>query len=60
MPILSIADMPIFSYERISYITDSNIATKNVCRYADIRKKYQYADIADADINIGTPLVSLN
>ncbi len=26
-------------------------------RYADIEKKCRYADIADADINIGTPLV---
>ncbi len=25
-------------------------------RYADIEKKCRYADIADADINIGTPL----
>ncbi len=44
MPIL-----PIFSYQRISYIADS--------RYADIEKKCRYADIADADINIGTPLI---
>ncbi len=26
-------------------------------RYADIEKKCRYADIADADINIGTPLI---
>ncbi len=26
-------------------------------RYADIENKCRYADIADADINIGTPLV---
>ncbi len=26
-------------------------------RYADIEKKCRYADIADADINIGTPLL---
>ena len=26
-------------------------------RYADIEKKCRYADIADADINIGTPLM---
>ncbi len=25
-------------------------------RYADIEKKCRYADFADADINIGTPL----
>ncbi len=26
-------------------------------RYADIEKKCRYADIANADINIGTPLM---
>ncbi len=26
-------------------------------RYADIEKTCRYADIADADINIGTPLI---
>ncbi len=28
-------------------------------QYADIEKKCGYADIADADINIGTPLINI-
>ncbi len=28
-------------------------------RYGDIEKKCRYADIADADINIGTPLLHM-
>ncbi len=44
--------LPIFSYSAISALkmfADS--------RYADIAKKWRYADIADADINICTPLI---
>ncbi len=68
-PILVIADMSIFSYERISY-TDNNALSPiadiqisalkmhaNSC-YADIEKGCRYADIiADANINIGTSLL---
>ncbi len=44
MPIL-----PIFSYWKSPYMFADS-------RYAEIEKKCRYANIADADINIGTPL----
>ncbi len=56
MPILVIAYMPIFSYERSSYIQISALKMFDDSRYADIDKKSRYADIANADINISTPL----
>ncbi len=42
------ADIQISAISAVKIFADS--------RYADIEKKCRYADIADADINIGTPL----
>ncbi len=42
------ADIQISAISALKMFADS--------RYADIKKKCRYADIADADINIGTPL----
>ncbi len=42
------ADIEISAISALKLFADS--------RYADIEKKCRYADIADADINIGTPL----
>ncbi len=42
------ADIQISAISALKMFADS--------RYADIEKKCRYADIADADINIGTPL----
>ena len=43
------ADIQISAISALKMFADS--------RYADIEKKCRYADIADADINIGTPLI---
>ncbi len=43
------ADIQISAISALKMFADS--------RYADIEKKCRYADIADADINIGTPLL---
>ncbi len=42
------ADIQISAISALKMFADS--------RYADIEKKCRYANIADADINIGTPL----
>ncbi len=47
--IADIADIFIFKYRQYRHWKNS--------RYADIEKKCRYADIADADINIGTALI---
>ena len=44
------ADIQISAISALRMFADS--------RYADIEQKCRYADIADADINIGTPLLS--
>ena len=43
------ADIQISAISALKMFADS--------RYANIEKKCRYADIADADINIGTPLM---
>ena len=50
-----LADMAPIADIQISAISALKMFAEG--RYADIEKKCQYADIADADINIGTPLI---
>ncbi len=49
MQIFANADIQISAISALKMFADS--------RYADVEKKCRYADIADADINIGTPLL---